>query len=365
MLLHLVSFIIAIFAVAAQATTGELTNVNLAIIVNDKDPQSVAVAEYYIQARQIPKENVIHTSFDHHRSSLSAAAFTRIKAQVDSAVPPRVQAYALTWTKPYKVECMSITSAFALGFDSAYCAQGCKQTKRIPYYNASSRRPYDDFDIRPTMMLAGKDVADVQRLIDRGLEADYSRPGGRAYLVSTSDKHRNVRSVAYPAIASRMRALLAIDIVNADYIQDKPDVLFYFTGVKRVQNIASNNYLPGAIADHLTSTGGALFGHNQMSAIKWLQAGATGSYGTVTEPCNFRTKFPDPKVVMMQYIGGNTLIEAYWKSVAMPGQGIFIGEPLSSPFKGCRITRNRNGWPVFDNRPLSDKSPRSDAKCGL
>ena len=86
-MLHLVSFIIAIFAVAAQATTGELTNVNLAIIVNDKDPQSVAVAEYYIQARQIPKENVIHTSFNPHKSSLSAAAFTRIKAEVDSAVP--------------------------------------------------------------------------------------------------------------------------------------------------------------------------------------------------------------------------------------------------------------------------------------
>jgi hypothetical protein len=26
------------------------------------------------------------------------------------------------------------------------------------------------------------------------------------------------------------------------------------------------------------------------------------------------------------------LIEAYWKSVAWPGQGIFIGEPLARPF---------------------------------
>jgi hypothetical protein len=67
---------------------------------------------------------------------------------------------------------------------------------------------------------------------------------------------------------------------------------------------------------------------------------------------------------MMQYLGGNTLIEAYWKSVAMPGQGIFIGEPLSSPFKGCRITRNQAGWPVFESRPLSGKLLRSDAKCG-
>ena len=26
-------------------------------------------------------------------------------------------------------------------------------------------------------------------------------------------------------------------------------------------------------------------------------------------------------------------IEAYWKSVAWPGQGVFIGEPLATPFR--------------------------------
>ena len=30
---------------------------------------------------------------------------------------------------------------------------------------------------------------------------------------------------------------------------------------------------------------------------------------------------------------GETLIEAYWKSVLMPGQGIFIGEPLAAPWR--------------------------------
>ena len=29
---------------------------------------------------------------------------------------------------------------------------------------------------------------------------------------------------------------------------------------------------------------------------------------------------------------GATLIEAYWKSVAWPGEGLFIGEPLARPF---------------------------------
>jgi len=344
---------IATLAAAAQAGAAGLTNASLAILVNDNDPQSVAVAQYYQKARQIPDENVIHLSFDHNRLSLKASAFNRLKAQVDSEVPDTVQAFALTWTKPYKVECMSITSAFALGFDTAYCAQGCKRTRSIPYFNSTSGRPFSDLGIRPTIMLAGKNSPDVMRLIDRGVKADYSQPSGRAYLVSTADKHRNVRSAIYPVIASSMKALVDIDIVEADYIQDKPDVLFYFTGAKSVQKLDSNEYLPGSIADHLTSTGGVLFGGRQMSAIKWLEAGATGSYGTVTEPCNFPGKFPNPAIVMLNYLGGSTLIEAYWKGVAMPGQGLFIGEPLSSPFKACRIKRNQAGMYVFENSRFS------------
>ncbi len=35
---------------------------------------------------------------------------------------------------------------------------------------------------------------------------------------------------------------------------------------------------------------------------------------------------------MRHYSHGETIIEAYWKSVLMPGQGLFIGEPLSRPY---------------------------------
>ena len=109
-------------------------------------------------------------------------------------------------------------------------------------------------------------------------------------------------------------------------------MLFYFTGLTHVQKINRNTYLPGAIADHLTSAGGILSGSYQMSILEWVQAGVTGSYGTVVEPCNFPEKFSNPGVLMDYYLKGNSLIEAYWKSVAEPGQGIFVGEPLAKPF---------------------------------
>jgi uncharacterized protein (TIGR03790 family) len=109
--------------------------------------------------------------------------------------------------------------------------------------------------------------------------------------------------------------------------------MFYFTGLARIDGIDTNHYRPGAIADHLTSAGGKLSGSSQMSSLEWLKAGATGSYGTVVEPCAFVQKFPRPDIVINRYLNGETLIEAYWKSVAWPGQGVFIGEPLAAPFR--------------------------------
>ena len=359
--------LLALFALMltsyGHAGTTAVSPSTIAVIVNDSDPQSVEVAKYYQAVRKIPAENIIHTSFQHSGNSLPADKFRKVWEQVQSQVPESVQAYALTWTRPYKVECMSITSAFALGFDRDYCASGCETTKHNPYFNSPGGRPFADHGLRPTMMLAGNNVQEVKRLIVRGLISDFSRPDGRAYLVSTSDKHRNVRSVAYPHIEKALNSVIDIDVVEADYIENKTGVLFYFTGAKIVEKLASNGYLPGSVADHLTSTGGALFGDKQMSALKWLEAGASGSYGTVTEPCNFPGKFPNPAIVMLNYLNGDTLIEAYWKSVAMPGQGIFIGEPLASPYKGCRIRKTPGGVFKFENSRFPDYMRRATDRC--
>ena len=69
-----------------------------------------------------------------------------------------------------------------------------------------------------------------------------------------------------------------------------------------------------------------------MSVLAWLRQGATASYGTVSEPCNRLQKFPNPSVFMNHYLRGDTLLEAYWKSVLMPGQGLFVGDPLARPY---------------------------------
>ncbi len=338
-LLQFMLFLHGLIGIASGATTPLFglnhTGIrpdNIAVIVNDADHLSRQIGEYYQKRRNIPEANMIHVRFKPGTTAMSRAEFQAIKAQVDSRTPLSVQAYALTWAAPYRVDCMSITSAFALGFDPAYCARGCKATKIDPYFNSSSHAPYTDFGIRPTMALAGLDFRDVKQLIDRGVASDGTFPQGTGYLVSTSDKERNVRADMYPTIISYLGNKIGLRLVKADYIVHRNDVLFYFTGVPEVRSLRTNHFVPGAIADHLTSEGGRLTDSNQMSSIAWLEAGATGSYGSVIEPCNFADKFPSPGIVISEYLHGESLIEAYWKSVAMPGQGIFIGEPLAAPF---------------------------------
>jgi len=36
--------------------------------------------------------------------------------------------------------------------------------------------------------------------------------------------------------------------------------------------------------------------------------------------------------MVRRYVRGESLIEAYWKSVRWPGQGLFLGEPLARPW---------------------------------
>jgi hypothetical protein len=189
------------------------------------------------------------------------------------------------------------------------------------------------------MALAATGFEQARALIDRGIQSDATQPDGRAYLVSTTDKARNVRAGSFPVVAQRMSGWIDTEVVQADALQNRQDVLFYFTGRVRVPYLDTLRFLPGAIADHLTSTGGRLTDSRQMSALRWLEAGATGSYGTVVEPCNVPGKFPDPGLLMEAYGAGRTLLEAYWQSVRQPGEGIFIGDPLAAPYDGYRLER--------------------------
>jgi len=311
-----------------------LDHTQLAVIINVADPLSARIGAYYAAQRKIPSPNIIKVDFKPGKAGLTRQEFGAIKMVIDNKTQRGVQAYALTWAAPYRVDCMSITSALALGFDPAYCAEGCKPTRQSVYFNSPAVLPHAQLQIRPAMTIAAGTFEQAKALIDRGIISDGSFPAATAYLLSTSDKARNVRSNTFPLVERMLdRGPVRARRIDRDVLRDAGDVLFYFTGMERVEGLGTLHFVPGAIADHLTSAGGMLTDSAQMSVLRWLEAGATGSYGTVVEPCAIPQKFPSAPIVIGRYLQGETLIEAYWKSVAMPGQGIFVGEPLAAPFR--------------------------------
>lgn len=328
---------------------------DLALLINDDDPASREIGAYYQKVRRIPSANVIHVRFPPGRTTLGKDEFLALKARVDQATPAQVQAFAVAWTTPYRVGCMSITSALAFGFDERFCSTTCGPTAASPYFDSRSVQPASDHKIRPAMLLAGNSFANAKAMIDRGVASDHSFPAGRAYLLSTPDKPRNVRSALFPEAAERLKNVFRIEVLNSEAIANRHDVMFYFTGLSQVPALDTLTFLPGALADHLTSAGGQLTDSSQMSILRWLEAGATASYGTVVEPCNHAQKFPLPGVAMFHYARGGSAIEAYWKSVAWPGEGVFVGEPLASPFAP---TIREIGPGEFDLRVFSPSEGR-------
>jgi hypothetical protein len=211
------------------------------------------------------------------------------------------------------------------------------------------------------MMLGASTLEAAKTLIDRGVRADASQPTGDGFLLRTSDAARSVRYSDYlnlPALWSGSPGLNLSYINNSaggasDSLAGQLGVLFYFTGLTTVLGLPSNTFRPGAAADHLTSYGGYLpSGNGQMPITAWLDAGATASYGTVAEPCNYTQKFSQASVLIDQYYRGASLIEAYWKSVQWPGQGLFVGEPLAQPFRGSPSMTVGSGQYLISTRAM-------------
>jgi uncharacterized protein (TIGR03790 family) len=324
----------------ATPAAAALSAADLGILYRAGDPQSEAVAREYQRVRGVPAGNLAGLTVPTD-AVISPATLAALRATALRLLPAQVQAVLLVWTRPYAVGCMSITTAFAAGYRAEFCEPGCGRTALSPVYDADSLDAARRGGWRLAMLFPDDDMAEALALLRRGTRADATSPRGTVYLVETKDAARNVRAANFAEIERTYARRVTVRRVTDSETEVRADVLAYFTGVARVKEIHELVFRPGAVGDHLTSVGGLLDAIQQTTALEWLRAGATGSYGTVSEPCNHLGKFPSPMIFLSHYLRGDTLIEAYWKSVAMPGQGLFVGEPLARPFApgapGARI----------------------------
>jgi hypothetical protein len=133
-----------------------------------------------------------------------------------------------------------------------------------------------------------------------------------------------------------------------------PDIMGLTTGVQKFDFSSTRSViLPGAICEHLTSSGGVLISNaGQTPLTEFLTYGAAGSSGTVTEPRALQAKFPLP-TLHLHYARGCSLAESFYQSVTGPYQLLIVGDPLCQP------------WAVIPDVKIAELQPGEEIKGTL
>lgn len=355
----LVLFLVGICPMFPPALFGGGSGLNVVVVVNQANTNSVQLGNYYCERRLVPPQNVLRINWTGSAVEWTTSDFNavllnpllamlsdrRLTNQIDYVVlsmdiPYRVSQAGGTLTAGYN----STTSTLFYGFKPDYTitnASSCSLPASSFNSYAGSEAPFPTTHPATaatnsflTMMLTAADLSLARQIVDQGVAADSSFPTQTVFLAKSTDRLRNVRYSLFDntVFDSRFRPGFSVSRIDINSPDSVPiPMLGYQNGVQTF-TVVPGAFVPGAMADNLTSYGGDIFentGHTPLQAF--LAGGASASYGTVVEPCNYLEKFPSPQVFFYQS-RGFSIGECYYMGITNPYQGLLVGEPLAAPF---------------------------------
>ena len=322
------------------------SGLNVALVINQASSNSVMLGNYYAEVRSIPPENILRINWAGLATSWSLPEFqTNLFLPLISMISARqltnqIGIAVLSMDIPFSISgtdnVNSTTSALFYGYKGMNWPDQINATNSY----AGSESPFETF--RPASafgisflatMITSDSLAQAVRLVDQGVISDGTFPQRPVLLAKTSDPLRNIRYQAFDnsVFNNRLRGNCVCIRTNLNSLSGQTNLFGCATGLGYF-SVPLDTFSPGAMADSLTSYGGAIFGPNsQTTLLAFINAGASGSYGTVTEPQPQTEKFPDPQNYFYQS-RGFTLAECYYQSLTNPHQGLIVGEPLAAPF---------------------------------
>lgn len=336
--------------VLAFAAGGPL---NTLVVVNSQSRDSKKLGAYYMEKRGIPKRNLLSLPLTSKGPAISLADF---ETKIQKPIQDYLLSTKLAGQIDYLVLCMDIpsrvnnnngiTSALYYGYKPVLGNPRCQvSTNSINQYYATERAyhaatGWNASNTPLVFMLTAEDLETAKAVVDRGVAADASFPEGAVYYHGSGDQARNVRHPQYPKMGTLFSLFPeyppAVIHTQSAPLPEQPIAgltagYAYIPG--NLQTNEAVRFAPGAIAEHLTSCGGQFPDpcYGQANVLDWMRLGATASYGTVSEPCNFSVKFPDP-MLHFWVARGFTVGEALYMSVRNPYQGLCVGDPLAAPF---------------------------------
>ncbi|MFH0954160.1 MAG: TIGR03790 family protein [Verrucomicrobiota bacterium] len=350
----------------------------LLLLVNANSPRSMLVANEYRELRGIPPENIVYLSLPDTvldpRAECSASDFARYiwepanEVIAERGLQDRVLAWVYSADFPIRITTSPPMSIQGITFlrnqvPAAEIVQKGQYSSPLfagpsqpqgPVAESRSFRWFRDMMKSsmplPSMMLSfvgsrGTDVETALQGLRRGAASDFTRPTGTVFFVVNNDVRSRCRDWQYPAAVAELDSLGVGAKIVAALPEGQTGILGYMTGDPwPLPLFGGNAYLPGCMAEHLTS-GGAIF-HDpyQTKLTAWLIAGATASDGTVSEPLAIWTKFPAARFYV-HHAAGCTIIESYFQAIRCPLQVLLVGDPLARP-SARRLTAHLERLPA-------------------
>jgi uncharacterized protein (TIGR03790 family) len=345
--------LLALVLAAANLWAGG-SGLNVIVVVNQNSTNSVQLGNDYCEQRGVPPQNYLRlTNWTGGAVEWSPGDFENLLlnpllAMISArGLTNQAQFVLLSMDIPYRVADGTgqngTTSVLFYGFKTNTAAPCLPVSCSLPDASSNSyafsELPFCEAppDTAATnsflaMMLTASNVSTADLILSRGVASDSTFPTQTVYLEQTSDAARNVRFVEFDnaLMESRILGDNSLVWINSDSTSFT-NILGLLAGLAGL-SLPINAFVSGAIGDSLTSYAGEMFeSSGQTSLLAFLNAGASGSYGTIYEPCNYLQKFPNPLDYFYQE-RGFCLAEAYYQSVLNPYQGVMAGEPLSAPF---------------------------------
>jgi len=355
--------LVMFFLMASASAFAGGSGLNVVVVVNQSSSNSVELGNYYCEKRGVPPQNVLRVDWtgsrvDWTRSQFEATLRSPLNAMLAARqLTNQIDFVLLSMDIPYRVTestgstatsgVNASTAALFYGFKPDGCSNNCPLN--IPSCNlpAASSNSYAAsegiFRLTPpisatsnswlVMMLTSSNLAQAKAVVDRGVASDHSFPTQMVALAKSQDRLRNRRFYLFDDALLNVYVHGGMNMVRTN--TSSPVGMGALLGFQTGGSFFSpglNFFVPGALADDLTSFSGYIFensGHTD--ALDFLNAGATASYGTVYEPCAYFEKFASSQLYFYQ-LRGFGAAEAYYLSVTNPYQGLLLGEPLSSPF---------------------------------
>lgn len=333
----------------------------LLVLANGNSSRSVALAREYAARRQVPPENIVLLDMPAEPPlEIAVDAFQRqiltpaLRVADERGIAGHVLAWAYSLDFPIRVAATPPLSLQGLTFLRGRLPDPdavARATYASPFFAGPDNPSFAGFpaqslDVQrawlgkdmpiPSMLLGfggprGNTPDEIAACLQRGLAADGSRPAGTVYFVTNSDVRSLCRQWQFPPAARELDRLGVRAVITNTLPDAATDILGAVLGAADVPMPATRRFLPGAMAEHLTSFGAAFDVSPQTKISEWIRAGASASAGTVTEPMSAWPKFPHARY-FAHLASGCTALEAFHQSLKCPLQVLLLGDPLSSPW---------------------------------